>query len=230
MKKKFHFNWYYFICILVSALCLIPLINYGIASSDPAARNWRLDYLRPGEAVDAYLHSGETKIALAFSIIALIFFLAFLADLLLRKKASHIALVETSTLAVIAYEITRMVYCFQKGSVNIMVGITYCVALLGSIGCVYFYFKKALDGDNLWPYWVCFIVSAAAFFFAGATKDSYSILNAYSHFNASNHIGDFEYWMGYGASRLMFILLCFGCLVNLHFDFCPETEEKKNVI
>ncbi len=226
MKKKLHLPWVAIVSLLLCLLCVIPFINYFVALSDPTAKNWRLAYLEKNEAVDAYLHSSATTIALIFSGIALVFFLAFGLDLLLRKKASHIALVEASSLAVLAYEITRAAYCFKLGSVNILVGIFYCVAMLGTLGTIYFYFKKALDGDNLWPYWACFIVSGAFFFFASATKDSYSILNAYSHFNSSNGIGDFEYWIGYGASRLMFLLLCLSCIVNFHFDFLPKEPKE----
>ncbi len=235
MKKKIHLPWIAIASLLLCLVCFAPFINYLVALSDPAGKNWRLEYLQD-EAVDAYLHSSGTAIALVFSGVALLFFLGFGLDLLFRKKASHIALVEASTIAVLAYEITRAIYCIKLGSVNIIVAIFYIVAMLGTLGTIYFYFKKALDGDNLWPYWACFIVSAAFFFFGGATKDSYSILNAYSHFNANNGVGDFEYWVGYGASRLMFLLLCLGCLVNAHFDFVPtnsseltkeKTEEKQ---
>lgn len=224
MKKKINLPWIAILSGIFAILCLIPFINYFRALGDPASFNWRLEYLS-GEAEDAYLHTSATNIALVFSGIALVFFAGYIVDLLLRKKASHIALVEASTIAVLAYEITRAVYCFSLGSVNIIVAIFYLAAIVGTLGSLYFFFKKALDGDNLWPYWACFIFGAAFLFFGGATKDSYSILNAYSHFNSSNGIGDFEYWIGYGASRLIFLLYCLTCLINVHFDFIPTPKQ-----
>lgn len=215
-KKKFHVNWFYVAIAFALLGAVFAFSQYFMAISDPARFNWKLEYLQPGQPVDEYLHKGDVVIALVFYVLVSLFFVYMLLDLLFRKKSSHILAVEIGTGLVLAYEIARACYAISLGSVHIVVGLLYLGAAIGTIGTMVLFAKKALDGDHLTAYWVFFLVSALLFYFAGSSDNSYSILNAYSH------NGDFSFWFGYGASRLMFIALLLSGFVNLVSDFCPE--------
>lgn len=218
MKKKFHINWFYVAITLLFALGLYALIMYFVALGNPAAYNWRLDYLKPGEAVDAYLHTSEAIIHLIFLIGSLVFFIALFCDLLLRKKSSHILLVEIGVVWTLAYYASRSVECFGKGSVHILTGLIYLGSFAASLIAGIFYFKKALDGDNLTMYWIFLIVALVLGYFAAAGDNSYSILSAYSH------SGDFTYWFSYASSRIMIGVFALSSAVNVVSDFAPEEE------
>lgn len=219
MNKKFHINWYYVVLALGFVIALVGFIYFGLASADPAGYNWKLEYLRPDEAVDAYLHEGDVILSMVFYVFSAAFFILMFLDLFFRKKSSHILAVEIGTLIVLAYEIAFASYAFVQGSVNIVTGLIYLMAAIGTVGTMILYAKKAFDGDHLGAYWVFFLVSSVMFFFGCAGDNSYSILNAYSH------NGDFSYWFGFGASRLVFIILLLTGFVNLFHDYCPEIKE-----
>ena len=141
-----------------------------------------------------------------------------LLDLLLRKKASHIAAVLVACAVSFAYCLAMGIYRFALGSVNVLTGILYGLAALGVAASAALFFKKALDGDNLTAYWACFAFAAIFLVFGGAGDKSFSILNAYSH------NGDFNFWMGYLSSRLVVVLFLVAGYVNQRYDYCPEEK------
>lgn len=218
MKRKTRFDW---ICIILGigiVLCLIGFLYYGLALADPEKFNWRRDYLN-GEAMDAYLHTGDMVIAVTFFGLILGSMAFLLLDLLLRKKASHIAAVLLACAVSLGYCIAMGAYRFVLGSVNIIVGLLYMAAAVATIGSALLFFKKTMDGDNLTAYWAFFAAAAIFLVFGGAGDKSFSILNAYSH------SGDFNFWMGYLSSRLIVALFLVAGYVNQRYDYCPETKE-----
>ena len=222
MKKKFRSPWLHLILGLLFLIGGYALTMYFVALGNPAKYNWRADYLQ-GEAIDAYLHTPEAIVHLVFLIGSIGFFLALFFDLLFRKKASHILLVELGTLWTLAYYLARSITSFQIGSVHVLTGLIYLAAFLTSAVMGILFFKKALDGDNLSSYWVFLIASLVLGYFASAGNNSYSILSAYSH------NGDFTYWFSYASSRLMIGVFALCAYVNLHFDFCAEEEAPKAI-
>ena len=208
-------NWFYF-AIGVTLLLYVPFfVNYIGALIDPAAHNYRINNLK-GEAVDAYLKTAEINISAIFATLGFLFLVYLLLELILKKKSAHIVPVMIGTVLMIAYTIARIIYCFDKGSTSIVVGIFYLAALIAEIGAGYFFLKKAWDGDNLWPYWACFIAAMAFFAFGSATSSSYSI------FNMNNHNGDLTYWMGFATTRYYLIIFALCCAVNAKSDYDPE--------
>ena len=199
MKKKFRIPWLHLILGLLFLIGGYALTMYFVALGNPAKYNWRADYLQ-GEAIDAYLHTPEAIVHLVFLIGSIGFFLALFFDLLFRKKASHILLVELGTLWTLAYYLVRSITSFQIGSVHVLTGLIY-----------------------LSSYWVFLIASLVLGYFASAGNNSYSILSAYSH------NGDFTYWFSYASSRLMIGVFALCAYVNLHFDFCAEEEAPKAI-
>ena len=217
MKKKTRFDWICIVLALGIVLCLVGFLYYGLALGDPERFNWRRDYLN-GEAMDAYLHTGDMVIAVTFFGLILGSMAFLLLDLLLRKKASHIAAVLVACAVSFAYCLAMGIYRFALGSVNVLTGILYALAALGVAASTALFFKKALDGDNLTAYWACFAFATIFLVFGGAGDKSFSILNAYSH------NGDFNFWMGYLSSRLVVVLFLIAGYVNQRYDYCPEEK------
>ena len=91
MEKKKKIDLKVILVSILLVLTLIPLINEFLAFGNPAKYNPRIDYLEPGDAVDAYLHTGENIITITFLGIVIAFFVVILLDLLLRKKSSHVS-------------------------------------------------------------------------------------------------------------------------------------------
>ena len=128
---------------------------------------------------------------------------------------------------------TRVIFCFSKGSTSIIVGIFYLVSFLAGLYMIYQLLRRGLDGDALTPYYVAAIVCFGLFFFASATKSSYSLLNAYSHianivdevhegYTVTHPVMDIVYWGGYATSRLYALLFAFIIFGNTHFEFHSE--------
>ncbi len=218
--KKFRWNWLYFAFIVCLAVFIPFIIVWLCALGNPLAFNWRADNLR-GQAADAYLKTPEMLISVIFGLLAFFFLLGLFLDVLLRKKASHIAVVLLGQGLIVAYCIARMAYCFPKGSTNVIVGVFYLFSMLGALASAYFYLKKAWDGDNLWPYWAAFLWSLAFFLFGSMTQSSYSI------FNMNAHQGDLTYWLGVASSRSYIMVMAFCLAVNAKYDFFPAHEAEK---
>lgn len=218
MKEKTRFV---LVLVLTGILLglFVPIFLYAsMAYADPATFNYRLAYLQEGEAVDGYLHTGEYSLALVFGAILAVLLILLVLDWIFRKKATHILLVEVITAAAAAYAVARSIYCFKVGSVSVIPGIIYLLALLGILGSAYFFAKKTLDGDSSWPYHLCFIWGAVFLFFASATQHSYSILNA------NGHQGDVVYWGCYGVSRLYLLSYILVGRLNASLDYLPEAK------
>ena len=148
MTRKTRFDWICIVLALGIVLCLVGFLYYGLALGDPERFNWRRDYLN-GEAMDAYLHTGDMVIAVTFFGLILGSMAFLLLDLLLRKKASHIAAVLVACAVSFAYCLAMGIYRFALGSVNVLTGILYALAALGVAASTALFFKKAMDGDNL---------------------------------------------------------------------------------
>ncbi len=208
--------------IFISALLalLLPVFIYAIlAFSDPAAYNYRIDYLQADEAVDLYLHTGEYGLTIVFGIILFLFLLLTLLDWIFRKKSTHIACSLLLAGLGAAYGIARAVYCFKVGGTSTFPGILYLVSALAIFLSMFFFAKKTLDGDSSWPYLASLIVGAACLFVASCTKYTYSILNA------MGHQGDVVYWGSYGVSRLILLAYIMAAFFNLKLDYEPKQKE-----
>ncbi|MBO5528066.1 MAG: hypothetical protein J6A47_01940 [Bacilli bacterium] len=215
MKKR-KIPWFAIVAFLLAALLLPFFITLIQAFIDPAAHNYRLEYLRDGEAVDAYLHTSEYTIEIIFSSLLFVFLILFGLDLLLRKNTSRIAPIVIGMGVVICFSLTRVIWCFTSGGMNVVVGVLNILAVIGGIGSLFFFVKKSFDGDCHWPYYLCIVLTVAGFVFGSATQHSYSVLNALGH------QGDVVYWGGYSITRLTFLTYILLTFVNLKSDFDPE--------
>ena len=201
---------------LLLLLCFPIVLTEILAFGNPAKYNYRIEYLNPGDPVDAYLHTFQNYVILITVPIVAAFFLGFLFALLFNKKSSYIIAVFIGNLLFAGFALLRAIYCFHVGSTSTTVGIFYLLSLLGALGTLYFFPKRALDGDSKWPYYACLLWASIFFLFASATKSSYSLLNA------NGHVGDIVYWGGYGATRLYLLMYLLCVFVNMNFVFDPE--------
>ncbi len=219
MKKKTRFVLVSVIYGVLLAL-LVPVFVYALlAFANPAKYNYRLAYLQQGEAVDAYLHTGEYAIALVFLGLLFVGLGLGLLSWIFRRKSTQISLSVLLSLIAFAYCLSRAVYCFQDGGTSAIPGIMYILGSLGIAGSIVFFVKKTLDGDCSWPYYLCLIWGAAFLFVASATKYSYSILNALGH------QGDVVYWGSYGISRIVLLSYALSAYLNLSLDYEPEQKQ-----
>ncbi len=219
MKKKTRFV---LVCAFYGILLalLIPVFVYALlAFSNPAKYNYRIAYLQQGEAVDAYLHTGEYAVALVFLGLLFVGLALGLLCWILRRKSTQIAVSVLLSLIAFAYCLSRAAYCFHDGSTSAIPGIMYILSSLGIAGSIVFFVKKTLDGDCSWPYYLCLIWGAAFLFAASATKYSYSILNALGH------QGDVVYWGSYLISRIALLSYALSAYLNLSLDYEPEAKQ-----
>ena len=166
---------------IMAFLIMLFFISQIVAFSDPAAHNYRIERLKAGETVDAYLHTSENIISLVFMGVLLAYLIGYLLLVVFSKNSMHLLMTLLGNGIFVAYVLTRVIYCFQAGSTSIIVAIFYLGSLLAALFMFYEFAKRGLDGDALLPYYVAAIICFGLFFFASATKSSYSLLNAYSH-------------------------------------------------
>ena len=223
-------------------LVLMFFLNQLLAHLDPEKYNYMIERLVEGEAVDGYLHTVENVISLVWMGILLVYLVVFLVMVIIRKNSIHLAMLLLGNGLFAGYTLTRVIFCYGQGSTSIIVGIFYTVAFLASLVMFYGIFRRGLDGDALRFYYIAAIVCFGFYFFASATKSSYSLLNAFGHMTtiidnqdtmASHTILDVVYWGGYATSRLFALLFAFVIFGNMNFDFRPEEvleqDEKKPV-
>ena len=117
----------------------------------------------------------------------------------------------------------------------------YTVSAIAGVVMIYEFIKRGLDGDSLLPYTIAAIICFGTYFFASATKSSYSLLNSFAHISeiiddintrASHSVPDLVYFGGYATTRLFaltFALLVYG---NNNFEFTPELilEKKEEAV
>ena len=206
-----------------------------IAFANPEAHNYMIERLKPGDAVDGYLHTAENTISLIWMGILLVYLIVFLVMVIIRKNSLHLAMLVLGMTLFSGYTLTRLIYCYGKGSTSIIVGIFYTASFVCSVMMIYHVFKRGLDGDATTPYYVFAIIAFATFFFASATKSSYSLLNAFSHITtivdaqdemgnvtASHTILDAVYWGGYATTRLFALTFAFVIFGNTTFDYSTD--------
>lgn len=221
MEKKKKIDLKVILVGILLILTLIPLINEFLAFGNPAKYNPRIDYLEPGVAVDAYLHTGENIITITFLGIVIAFFVVILLDLLLRKKSSHVLICFLGGLLASSYALARAIYCLKVGSISTVVGIVYLISFLLLLVTSVLFVKKSFDGDCGSLYYTFLLIGGILFYFASATSSSYSVLNAYSR------QGDVIYWCGYAVSRFYLLLLALMAYTNLSSDYFPAVETKQ---
>ena len=211
--------WLIIFTSILLALHLPIFIFAALAFSDPAAYNYRRDYLNEDELAD-YLSTSEYRIALIFSAILFFFLIALLLDLIFRKKSTHIALVLVGVGIGLALSLTRVIWCFSEGGINIVVGVINIIAVIGLGACLFFYFKKTRDGDSNFLYSLSLFVALAGLMFGCMTQHSYSVLNALGH------QGDVVYWSCYGVTRLTILTFALRTFINKTSDFDPDAPAK----
>ena len=232
------------VTILASVMLLligIFFLNQLLAHLDPASFNYRIERLTPEEAVDAYLHTKENIISLVFMTILLVYLASFLVAVWVRRNSLHLAMIVIGQVLFVTYTVVRLVYCYSLGSTSIIVGMFYTVSAIAGVVMIYEFIKRGLDGDSLLPYTIAAIICFGTYFFASATKSSYSLLNSFAHISeiiddintrASHSVPDLVYFGGYATTRLFaltFALLVYG---NNNFEFTPELilEKKEEAV
>lgn len=219
-----------FISVMIF-LILMFFISQIVAFADPAAHNYRIERLKPHETIDGYLHTGENIISLVFMSILLVYLIAFLLLTIFQKNSMHLSMVVLGGVLFLAYTLTRIIYCFNEGSTSIIVAIFYLGSFAAGCYMIYQFVRRGIDGDALTPYYVAAILCFGLYFFASATKSSYSLLNAYSHMvtiiddietGDGHSIVDVVYWGGYATTRLFALLYGLVIFVNMNFAFKPE--------
>ncbi len=224
-------------------LVLLFFMNQLSAFFNPAGHNYMIERLKEGDAVDAYLYTAENIISLIWMGILGLYLVAFLIMVIKRKNAMHLAMLILGMCLFSGYALTRLIFCYAQGSTSIIVGLFYTVSFIASLGMIYWVFKRGIDGDATLPYYVFAIICFATFFFASATKSSYSLLNAFSHITtiiddydtmASHTIADVVYWGGYATTRLFVLTYAFVLFGNMNFVYnedkvLEEAKEAKAV-
>lgn len=209
-------------------LIFLFFINQLTAFIDPEAHNYLIERLKEGDAVDAYLYTTENIISLIWMAVLAVYLAVFLVFVIKKKNAMHLTMLVIGMCLFAGYTLTRLIFCYSKGSTSIIVGLFYTVSFIASLGMIYFVFKRGIDGDATLPYYVFGIVCFATFFFASATKSSYSLLNAFSHITtiidnqetmASHTIADVVYWGGYATTRLFALSYAFIIFGNSNFAY-----------
>ncbi len=221
MKDKTRFI---LVCVFYGVLIalMVPIFIYAIlAFANPAAYNYRIDYLQPGDDPAGYLHTGEYALSLTFLGLLFLGLVLGLLHWIFRKKSTHLVISLLLALLAVSYGIARAVYCFGKGGTSCLPGILYILSALSIAASMFFFVKKTLDGDCSWPYYTCLILGAAFLFVASCMKYSYSILNAMGHQN------DIVYWGSYGVSRLILLAYLLGGWLNLSLDYDPSVKQEK---
>lgn len=200
MKPIVKKTWLYVLSVASLVFSLIFFAVFLPAIIDPAGHNPNLNRLQEGVDPAAYMHTAESYIAIVFACLATAMLILFVLDIFLRKKSSHVLMTSLSCVVILAYAITRSIYMISLGSLSTFGGILYAIAAIAFAALIYLFPKKTLDGDALWYFHVVVIVGFAFLFLGGATRSSYSLLNALG--NGNNPV----YWMGYLSSRSILLL------------------------
>ncbi len=222
-------------------LVLMFFLNQMLAHLDPAKYNYMIERLTSDIPVDAYLHTTENIISLVWMSLLVVYLIVFLVFVIVSKNSMHLVLLLIGNCLFAGYTLTRVIFCFNAGSTSIIVGIFYLIAFLADLVMFYGILRRSLDGDALRFYYVAAIICFAAYFFASATKSSYSLLNAFGHMAtiidnqetmASHTVLDVVFWGGYATTRLFALTFAFILFGNMNFTFRPEAvleEEQKPV-
>ena len=218
-------------------LILMFFLDQLIAFIDPAGHNYMIERLKEGEAVDAYLHTPENIISLIWMAVLIVYLAVFLVLVIKQKNTMHVLMLIIGMTLFCGYTLTRLIFCYAKGSTSIIVGMFYTVSFVCSVIMIYLVYRRGIDGDATTPYYVFGIIAFAAYFFACATKSSYSLLNAFAHITnitsttytedqqeiiSSHTILDAVYWGGYATTRLYALTFAFVIFGNNNFVFNEE--------
>ncbi|MCR4562704.1 MAG: hypothetical protein K5694_05855 [Bacilli bacterium] len=154
----------------------------------------------------------EMGINLIFMIIGAVLSLFLAADIFFRKESSHIALIIINGAYVTSYGVVQTI----RNATNHVYGgmIFYALASIFSAILIYFYIKKALDGDANLKFILFGGLTAAFFIFAGIAD--------YTIFDGFSNSGNVVYWMGLASSRLVAILSLATTVVSHQCDYDPN--------
>lgn len=218
MNQKRKIPWLTIVSGVLAAL-LTPIFIFAmLAFSNPAAYNYRRDYLEESELAD-YLSTSEYRIALIFAGILFVFLLFLLLYSIFKKRSTRILPTMIGLMIIFAFFLTRVIWCFSQGGINIVVGVLNIVGVIGIAGSGYFFFLRHLDGDNKAPYYVFVIIAVVGMMFGSMTQHSYSVLNALGH------QGDVVYWSCYGVTRLMILTYAVLAFTNSKTEYEPKGLE-----
>lgn len=201
------------VCAFVLMLVTLPVwIVFPQAYMDPAAHNYQIDYLEPGEPVDGYLHTGESMMTMVFAGLLVVLMIALVLDLQLRKKSSHVFVTMLVLTLVFGYVLGLGIFDFVVKD-DMLSGIVGILAAALVAACAALYFKKTLDGDCKLPYFVFFILAALIVY--AISVSNYNLLDAF------NHQGDVVFWCGYATSRAFLLAFLLITWVNHGSDYEP---------
>lgn len=209
--KSLGISLFSFLGFLVLALTVPFFVSLLGAYADPAGHNYRLDYLPEGEAVDAYLHTGEAFLFLVFGITIAVFLFLFILDTFFRKRSSHVGIVALGTLLLSAFCLGRAILNFKLEET--VTGVIDIIAAVSMLITLFFFVKKSLDGDCVVWYYVSVILSGFLFYFC--IISNYNILDCFSH------SGDVIFWCGYAVTRYYLLTYLLLVWVNHHHDYEP---------
>jgi hypothetical protein len=146
--------------------------------------------------------------------IALVEFLLLGFDLILRQKVSHIGYVLALGLVFSVYSLIRVFLNIQMGSSFYSGAFFFGLAFVASLFLLYFFVKKALDGDADWRFQLAAWMTVGSFFFG--VVSTYSILDLYGSKD------DPIFWIGLLSMRIMIFLLVTAIVVSVKCDYDPN--------
>lgn len=156
----------------------------------------------------------ENLIFLIFSLLGMGATLASFLDCLFRKNVTHILIIFIQGLLLVAFEVVEAI---NLHSSNTSGWVFYAIAAALSVIMVYFYIKKALDGDATLGYKIVLILLAVFSFFGPSF--GYPALEAYSH------QGDTTFWTGCLIGYSYVMLLAISASLSMNNDYQPEERE-----
>lgn len=140
---------------VASKIALIPTLAFeGSASGDPLAA----------------LMTPDNVMNIAFMAVAFFVVLIMTVDLLFRQNVSHIVMVLVCGLLFSAYALARTIFNLAITRDHVGSGVLYLIAFAGSLLMLYFFVKKALDGDADFSYLLTGGLTLLFFFLGCATN------------------------------------------------------------
>jgi hypothetical protein len=158
--------------------------------------------------------NSESLVSVIFVGIAFLGFFLVAIDLFMRQKVSHIGYVLGLGGIFSLYSLIRVFLAIQMGSSYFTAAFFFGLAFVASLVLLYFFVKKALDGDADWRYQLAAWLTLALFYFG--VVSTYSILDLYG--SKDNPI----FWIGLISTRIMIFLLVTAIVVSVKSDYDPN--------
>ncbi len=214
---KFKFTAKAIIPALIFLFGFIFMILFIQSTGDPLGHYPKAHEGTPLAEAEAFIFSAEHIINFVFGMIFAVYGLLFALELFFHAKSSHILMVIIGSLLLFAHAVARIIWGIQninEFSKSMPFILFYIGAALTSVGCLYSFVKKSLDGDAGASYWVFFILAVIFSFFGGVSR--YSLLDAFG--NGSSPV----YWSGYATTRFALLILAELGIVNTLSDYDPN--------